>query len=184
MQATVRAKRVNLGRVKTAVLGIGIVGSLAIGVALLASTRDDAAPAAPADTHSITWIHSDEAWALEQELMLQNDFYGLGGATDSGPAGDELPEEAIDARLAAEWPKAYFVAGQGEGLVGGEIYDDIRFLEMNLDLPGAASTAAPNWRVIEENNWGADFVFEGTDGGSVAPSAEDVPQSRAGEVRY
>jgi hypothetical protein len=56
-------------------------------------------------------LTSDEAWALEQE-MLQDHVYdpwndeGIGGPNSTNPATSELPEKAVDARLKLERPKA------------------------------------------------------------------------------
>lgn len=58
------------------------------------------------------------------------------------------------------------------------------FLEMNLDLPGVATSAAPDWRMIEANQWGENFTLDDADSELVPPSADDVPQHRAGQVTY
>jgi hypothetical protein len=58
------------------------------------------------------------------------------------------------------------------------------FLEMNLDQPGVATSAAPDWRMIEANQWGENFILDNADSNLVPPSAEDVPQRRDGQVAY
>jgi hypothetical protein len=58
------------------------------------------------------------------------------------------------------------------------------FLEMNLDLPGVATSAAPDWRMIEANQWGENFILDDADSDLVPPSVDDVPQHRAGQVTY
>ena len=65
--------------------------------------------------------------------------------------------------------------------------DDIRFMEQNLYLPGAVTNHAADWRTLEENSWGEDFVFAGwtlDSTGSYFPSADDVPQTRPGQLAY
>jgi len=57
-------------------------------------------------------------------------------------------------------------------------------LEMNLNLPGVATSAASDWRMIEANQWGENFLLDDADSDVIPPSADDVPQHRAGQVAY
>jgi hypothetical protein len=61
---------------------------------------------------------------------------------------------------------------------------DYRFREMNLELPGSVSSVAPDWRVIEQNSWGENFVFDASSSESIAPIAIDAPQQLTGEIAY
>jgi hypothetical protein len=58
------------------------------------------------------------------------------------------------------------------------------FLEMNLDLPGVATSAAPVWRTIEANQWGENFILDDTDTELVPPSPDDIPQHHDGQIAY
>jgi hypothetical protein len=58
------------------------------------------------------------------------------------------------------------------------------FLEQNLNLPYQATSSAPDWRVLEENSWGENFVLTPQNQMSLYPSVDDVPQVRVGQVVY
>jgi|GEM_PF-5071835 len=102
------------------------------------------------------------------------------GVTGAGTAAVSLAEdsssdvelERVDRPVGAEHPMF-----------------DYQFMEQNFHLPVApeptvTSSTAPNWRVLEENSWGEDFVFDTPDGYSYYPSVDDVPQRRVGQVTY
>lgn len=60
---------------------------------------------------------------------------------------------------------------------------DIRYVEMNVFLPGMAPLTPSDWQLIVDNLWGEDFVFA-TPATAPFPSADDVPQPRHGVVTY
>jgi hypothetical protein len=66
---------------------------------------------------------------------------------------------------------------------------DYQFMEQNLHLPSAPAptspkSTAPDWRVLEQNSWGEDFVLDTPESGSYYPSVDDVPQYDPGQVTY
>jgi hypothetical protein len=61
---------------------------------------------------------------------------------------------------------------------------DYRYLEMNLDLPGTATDVASDWRLIEQNTWGEDFVLDDASSESVPPRATDALQKHMPESSY
>ena len=60
---------------------------------------------------------------------------------------------------------------------------DFQFLEQNLFLPSSPSSAL-HWKIIEENSWGEDFVFDTPATDTRYPSVDDVPQPHIGVVMY
>jgi hypothetical protein len=197
MQATQTTRRFHPGQIKYIVLSFALIASLAIGAAAL--TLGDAIPTiGRSDSHVVASAQrtSDELYALEANIA--------GSQVDGWQASvrqmtsDEL--WAIEASLVAAaarhqhnqsnqlMPDYRFIE-QNLYLPESDLapttigVDAMRFHEMNVDLPGLTTATAPDRRVLEEISWGHDFVRDGSDG-SLLPSADDVPQSRPGQVMY
>ena len=171
MQATVTTGRVNLGQIKKAALAVGIVASLAVGAMTIAMTKGDSGTPTGRSgaTTSAIAAQSDVLSFQFQEQNLELPT-GSVAATASNRAHHQFLEQNL------ELPTG--------GLAPATNGIDYRFHEMNLELPTGTAVATPDWRIIEENSWGEDFVFATPSGESVAPSPDDVAQPRAGELTY
>jgi hypothetical protein len=171
MQTSATTRRFDPRQIKQAALAIGVVASLAIGATTAVIVRD----ALEADNTragvAANPLASRER-AFDYRFMEQNLDLPSAGVTRA--ANDDFNYQFMEQNL-------YLPGDIGQPATRS--YEAIRFREQNLDLPGSNAAAAPNWKVLEENSWGEDFVFE-TDERDSLPSSEDVPQLLAGEVAY
>ncbi len=171
MQATVTTRRFDSRQIKQAALAVGLITSLAIGATTASIVRDISgtdsstaalagAPAARSEMTSYTF--------REQNLHLPTTGAVQAANTNSNY---QFMEQNLYLQNDNVQPAAIGV-------------DAMRFREMNLDLPGPIAAATPNWRVIEENSYGEDFIFAASGIDSLAPSPDDVSQLLTGEVIY
>jgi len=172
MQATTTTRHFGPAQIKQAALAIAILTSAAIGVTTATIVRD----AADNDTGRASVVTSATANRFQvfgYQFIEQNLDLPTGGAA---PAMNSHSD--------------YTFMEQNLNLLSSDIAPvaspsmDYRFREMNLELPGAVSSVAANWRVIEENSWGENFVFDAPTVETILPSADDIPQPLTGEVAF
>jgi hypothetical protein len=124
--------------------------------------------------------------------ILTSAAIGVTTASIVRDAGDSDSGRTVvaSAPAAREQTFGYQFMEQNLNLPSGEIAPatapaiDYRFLEMNLDLPGSVTGVAPDWRMIEQNSWGEDFVLGGSTSGLIPPSVPDSPQQLSSESPY
>jgi hypothetical protein len=168
-------------RMRNLALAIGIVGSLAIGAATVAITRDD-----------VTDTSADTVTTAPNAVNIVGDADGLlnpGRAVSSlSPAASGVPrtkEQRLDdlsVNLGTDDTlHRSFVPGAGEGIVGGNrrdvvvpaviSADEMRFIEQNVNLPGPTTRAVkPDYRLRDLN------VLPGDDVQLVPPHADPTVQ--------
>jgi hypothetical protein len=172
MQATTTTRHFGPEQIKKAALAIAILASTAIGVTTATIVRD----ASDNDRGRAAVVSSA---ALNPETLFSYQFMEMNLDLPTGTLTPAVTRYA-DIQFMEQ---NLLLPGSSVAQATNPVVD-YRFREMNLDLPGSVSSVAPNWRVIEENSWGEDFVFDGSTNESIAPSANDVPQQLTGGISY
>jgi hypothetical protein len=172
MQATTTTRRFGPRQIKQAAVAIAILTSAAIGVTTAAIVRDardsDSSPMAIVASAAANREQAFGYQFLEQNLDLPT---GIAAPTVNRHTDYQFMEQNLNL------PASDIAAATDSTM-------DYRYLEMNLDLPGTATDVASDWRLIEQNTWGEDFVLDDASSESVPPRATDALQKHMPESSY
>jgi hypothetical protein len=126
MQAQTTIKRFHLWKFTVAAVAVGIAASVALTVIISTQSRD-AIPATSASQPTARSLTAVEQWMMDSQAVLP----------DAQP-GYVLPEEAIDAQLAADRERERLMTEQMRHL-----WPMMQFIEQNTILPGDTTSREP-----------------------------------------
>ena len=195
MQATMTTKRPGFDRVTGVLVALGVVTGIAVGTLGQAIVDDSesttsSAPAA-VQMEAYTGAEQGEGRLSDSRTMIPqlkaytsvNQGEGLLNP-DMRVAGPTTPPIPLDTMRYLEQnlylPDA--TADDADDATKQMIYD--RLLKENLDIAPLIVPGAPDWRFLEQNSWGEDFIIGSPADGLVYPSQDDVPQRQHGVVSY